>query len=110
MSKVKYYYDSETLSYRRIQPRKGRKFGLAALGVVAAFLAGFILLLIYLNIPALETPKEKAYKRELENMQLQFELVTKQLKKDHEVLQEIAERDDNIYRLYFGAPSDSRRS
>ncbi|WP_299218334.1 peptidoglycan DD-metalloendopeptidase family protein [uncultured Aquimarina sp.] len=104
MSKVKYYYDSETLSYRRIEQKKGRKFGFAILGVLGAFLAGFVLLLIYLNIPQLETPKEKAYKRELENMKLQYELMNKQLKKDHAVLDEIAERDDNIYRLYFGAP------
>ncbi|AXT52644.1 M23 family peptidase [Aquimarina sp. BL5] len=104
MSKVKYYYDSETLSYRRIEQKKGRKFGFAILGVLGAFLAGFVLLLIYLNIPQLETPKEKAYKRELENMKLQYALMNKQLKKDHAVLDEIAERDDNIYRLYFGAP------
>ncbi|MBG6130114.1 murein DD-endopeptidase MepM/ murein hydrolase activator NlpD [Aquimarina sp. EL_43] len=103
MSKVKYYYDSETLSYRRIEQKKGRKFGIAALGVISAFLAGFILLLIYLNIPQLETPKEKAYKRELENMQLQYDLMNQRLKRDEDILKEIAERDDNIYRLYFGA-------
>ncbi|WP_103071545.1 M23 family metallopeptidase [Aquimarina sediminis] len=103
MSKVKYYYDSDTLSYRRIEQKKGRKFGIAALGVIGAFLAGFILLLIYLNIPQLETPKEKAYKRELENMQLQYDLMNKRLDRDENILREIAERDDNIYRLYFGA-------
>ncbi len=105
MSKVKYYYDSDTLSYRKIEQKKGRKFGVAILGLLGAFLAGFLLLLIYLNIPQLETPKEKAYKRELENMKLQYELMNKQLNRDHTILQEIAERDDNIYRLYFGAPS-----
>ncbi len=104
MSKVKYYYDSDTLSYRKIEQKKGRKFGLAIIGLVGCFLAGFILLLIYLNIPQLETPKEKAYRRELENMMLQYDLMNKQLKRDHAVLDEIAERDDNIYRLYFGAP------
>ncbi|KAA1245392.1 M23 family metallopeptidase [Aquimarina sp. RZ0] len=104
MSKVKYYYDSETLSYRRIEHKKGRKFGFAILGILGSLLAGLLLLVIYLNIPQLETPKEKAYKRELENMKLQYELMNKQLRKDHAVLEEIAERDDNIYRLYFGAP------
>ena len=103
MSKVKYYYDSETLSYRRIEQKKGRKFGIVTLGVISSFLAGFILLLIYLNIPQLETPKEKAYKRELENMQLQYDLMNQRLKRDENILKEIAERDDNIYRLYFGA-------
>ena len=103
MSKVKYYYDSDTLSYRRIEQKKGRKFGIALLGTLGAFLAGFILLLVYLNIPQLETPKEKAYRRELENMQLQYDLMNKRLERDEAILTEIAERDDNIYRLYFGA-------
>ncbi len=103
MSKVKYYYDSETLSYRRIEQKKGRKFGIAALFIIGSLLAGFVLLLIYLNIPQLETPKEKAYKRELENMQLQYDLMNQRLKRDEVILKEIAERDDNIYRLYFGA-------
>ncbi len=103
MSKVKYYYDSDTLSYRKIEQKKGRKLGIAAIGILGAFLAGFILLLIYLNIPQLETPKEKTYKRELENMQLQYELMSKRLERDESILKEIAERDDNIYRLYFGA-------
>lgn len=103
MSKVKYYYDSETLSYRKIEQKKGRKFGIAILGVLGALLAGFVLLLIYLNIPQLETPKEKALRRELENMELQYDLINKRLKRNENILNEIAERDDNIYRLYFGA-------
>ncbi len=56
MSKVKYYYDSETLSYKKIERKKSRRWGIAALSVLGAFLAGFILLVIYLNIPQLETP------------------------------------------------------
>ena len=103
MSKIKYYYDSETLSYRRVETNKSRKYGIAALSILGSFLAGFILLVVYLYIPGLETPKEKAYKREMANLKLQFERLNKQLHKDHIVLQEIAERDNNIYRLYFGA-------
>ncbi len=65
MTKVKYYYDSETLSYQKIERRKSRNFGIAFVGIAGAFLAGFILLVVYLNIPGIETPKEKALKREL---------------------------------------------
>ena len=46
MSKVKYYYDSETLSYQKIERKKGRRFGLALLSVVAVFLAAFVLLVV----------------------------------------------------------------
>lgn len=103
MSKVKYYYDSDTLSYKKIERKKGRRFGFALLGVLASFLAGFILLLIYLNIPQIETPKEKALERELENMQLQYGLLNKKMDQVQRVLADIEDRDNNIYRLYFEA-------
>ena len=103
MSKVKYYYDSETLSYKKIERKKGRRLGIAALSVVGAFLAGFILLVIYLNIPQLETPKEKALARELENMQLQYQLLNRKMEQVESVLANVEDRDNNIYRLYFEA-------
>ena len=103
MSKVKYYYDSETLTYKKIERKKGRRLGIAALSVVGAFLAGFILLLIYLNIPQLETPKERALTRELENMKLQYSLLNRKMEQVEKVLANVEERDNNIYRLYFEA-------
>ncbi len=103
MSKVKYYYDSETLSYKKIERKKGRQLGIAFLSIAGAFLAGFILLVIYLNIPQLETPKEKALRRELENMKLQYSLLNRKMNQVQEVLANVEDRDNNIYRLYFEA-------
>ena len=103
MSKVKYYYDSETLSYKKIERKKGRRIGIIALSIVGAFLAGFILLVIYLNIPQLETPKERALARELENMKLQYTLLNRKMKQVEKVLASVEDRDNNIYRLYFEA-------
>lgn len=103
MSKVKYYYDSDTLSYKKIERKKGRRIGIAMVGVLGSFLAGFLLLLIYLNIPQIETPKEKALQRELENMELQYGLLNKKMDQVQRVLADIEERDNNIYRLYFEA-------
>ncbi|PHR90075.1 MAG: peptidase M23 [Leeuwenhoekiella sp.] len=113
MSKVKYYYDKETLSYKKIEKRKGRKLGYVALSIVASFLAGFILLLIYLNIPDLETPREKALTRELQNMKVQYGVLNKKLDQVQTVLGEIEERDNTIYRLYFEAnpiPDEQRKA
>ncbi len=113
MSKVKYYYDSETLSYRKIERKKGRRFGFIFLYTLGMFLGGFLLLLIYLSIPSLETPREKLLSRELANMELQFELLNRKMTDVEEVLVNIAERDDNIYRLYFEAdpiPEEQRRA
>ena len=113
MSKVKYYYDKETLSYKKITKRKGRKLGYVLLSIVGSFLAGFILLVIYLNIPDLETPREKALTRELQNMKVQYGVLNKKLDQVQTVLDEIEERDNNIYRLYFEAnpiPDEQRKA
>ena len=113
MSKVKYYYDSETLSYRKIEPNKGRKIGLILLSALGMLLSGFLLLVIYLNLPYIETPKEKTLKRELANMELQFELLNKKMEQAQVVLDELAQRDNNLYRVYFEAnpiPEEQRKA
>ncbi len=103
MAKVKYYYDSDTLSYRKIKYKKGRKTKIFFLSLLGMILSGFLLLIIYLNIPYIETPREKALKRELSNMELQFELLNKKMVQAQTVLSEIETRDNAIYRVYFEA-------
>ena len=113
MSKVKYYYDSETLSYKKIKRKKGRRLGIALLGILGTFLAGFILVVIYLNLPQVETPKEKALKRELQNMELQYGILNKKMDQIQNVLANIEDRDNNIYRMYFESnpiPEEQRRA
>lgn len=113
MSKVKYYYDSETLSYRKIERKKGRRIGFISLYILGMFLGGFLLLLIYLSIPTIETPREKVLNRELANMKLQFELLNRKMTEVEGVLADVAYRDDKIYRLYFEAdpiPEEQRRA
>ena len=77
MSKVKYYYDSETLSYQKIEKKKGRKLKIFALSLLGTLLSGFLWFLVYINLPSVQTPKELALQRELNNMELQFELLNK---------------------------------
>lgn len=113
MSKVKYYYDSETLSYQKIENKRSRKFGIVLIGIAGAFLAGFILLVIYINIPQIETPKEMALKRELQNMQLQYNILNKKMSQIENVLANVEDRDNNIYRLYFETnpiPEEQRKA
>lgn len=113
MSKVKFYYDSETLSYQKIENKGSRKLGIALIGIAGAFLAGFILLVIYINIPQIETPKEMALKRELQNMQLQYNILNKKMDQIENVLANVEDRDNNIYRLYFESnpiPDEQRKA
>ena len=66
MSKVKYYYDSENLAYKRIKPQRRKKFAYAFLFLLAAALFGFLCLILLINTPYIETPKELTYEEAIE--------------------------------------------
>ena len=99
MAKVKYYYDSETLSYQKIKEKKGYKVKRTLLLLLAS---GLFMIFGYLVIsPFFESPREKELKRELEFVKLNEELHSKKLEQLEKVLVNIQERDNKIYRLYF---------
>ncbi len=68
--KVKYYYDTENLAYRKIKPQKRKKIGYALLFLVASALFGFLCFVVLMNTPYFETPKDKIQAREIENMKI----------------------------------------
>lgn len=56
---------------------------------------------ILLNTNFLNTPRELAQARELKQYEIQYELLNKKLAQIEEVLHNIEDRDNNLYRLYF---------
>lgn len=111
MSKVKYYYDYETLSYKKIERKKRRTFKFILLFLLASILFSF--LLVFIAGHYIESPKEKALKRELTNLEFQYELLNKKMSQAETVLENIEERDNAIYRLYFEAnpiPEEQRKA
>lgn len=101
MSKVKYYYDSENLAYKRIQTRKRKKFAYVMLFLLSSALFGFLIFLLLVNTSYFETPKDKILAREIEVMSLNYKVLNKKLDLMNEVLTAIENRDNNIYRIYF---------
>jgi len=111
MAKVKYYYDSDTLSYRRIEKSKGnisKIIILSFFGVILIMLSGFIVLSQFLK-----TPDQLSQQRELENLKFNYELLNKRLDESSSVLSQLQQRDNNIYRAYFEAnpiPEEQRKA
>ena len=113
MAKVKYYYDSETLSYRPIPSGKRLKISNLFLFLISSLLFGVIGLFTLLNTEAIKTPKEILQERELNNYELQFDLLGRRIEQMQDVLSNIEERDNDIYRIYFEAspiPMEQRRA
>lgn len=113
MSKVKYYYDPDTLSYRPIEFTNKKLISNVVLFILASFVFGLSSLLILLNSDWINTPAEISQKRALQNYELQFEILSKKLNQIEAVVENIEERDNNIYRVYFEAspiPEEQRRA
>ena len=113
MSKVKYYYDSNNLLFRKVEVKKSKKYWKISLFLLGATLFGFFGLALLLNTNFLNTPKELSLQRETKNYELQFELLNRKMGQIEQVLSNISERDNNIYRLYFEAnpiPEEQRRA
>jgi murein DD-endopeptidase MepM/ murein hydrolase activator NlpD len=101
MAKVKYFYDADTLSYRKIEKKKGdylKRYIFLILGALLIMFIGFVGL-----SQVLITPAHRADKIELENLKLHFKLIDKRLSESTTILAELQERDNNIYRTYFEA-------
>ena len=99
MAKKKYKFNPDTLSYERV----GISFREKSTKILAYFSSSLALslLLVVLVINAYETPKSKALKRENQRLLTQYELMDKDLEKIENVLADIQQRDDNIYRVIF---------
>ena len=60
-----------------------------------------------------EHPTEIIQARELKNYELQFEILNKKLEQIESVMTNLEDRDNNLYRVYFGAnpiPENQRRA
>ena len=101
MKKAKYYYDKKSLSYKRIE--KTWKHRLKNISVFMFSSAFFGLIMVIAAFNFFDSPKEKMLKRELDKLKLQYELMDKSLNQISAVLENIKDRDDNIYRVIFEA-------
>jgi len=101
MPKTKYKFNHETLSFDKI--RLGirqlllRLFAYFVGSLFLAGLYGFVFAFIF------DSPKEKALKREIEQLTLQSDLMNREMENVEKVLGHLEETDDNLYRTIFEA-------
>ena len=101
MAKVKYTYDSKTLSYKKID--RGWKVRLQEFALFAFVSMAFGFVFYMAADLWFESPKERRMKRELDNMVIQYDLMNGKLDQLADVLGDIEKRDDEIYRTIFEA-------
>jgi len=113
MLKTKYYYDHKTLSYRKIETNKGVQLRNILAFLSASIFFGIIGLLVLLNSSIINTPTELFQAREISNYKFQFDLLNKKIEQLNFVLEDIEQRDNNVYRVLFETnpiPSEVRKA
>lgn len=100
MSKPKYSFNPESLSYDQIKLSPRQKIFKFLRGAVLLLSGSFVFLLILSLF--FDTPGEKIQKRENKQLLYQYELLNQKVEKMEQSMDEIQQHDDNIYRLIFG--------
>ncbi len=111
--KVKYYFDTESLAYKKIKTSVKKKFAYVSVFIMSSALFGFLCFVVILNSTFFETPKDRLLTREVETMKLKYSILNKKMDQIDEVLENIEDRDNNIYRVYFNTspiPDEQRKA
>ena len=111
MQKYKYKYNPQTVKYEKVKLTWKDKF----LRFLTYFFATIVIAIAYnLAFSAFfDTPKEKGLKRENEQLKLQYEILNKRFDLVENTLQDLQQRDNNIYRVIFETdpiPSSVRKA
>jgi murein DD-endopeptidase MepM/ murein hydrolase activator NlpD len=111
MSKVKYRFNTKSLTYEKAKVTY-KEIILRVLSYLATGTV-FAVITIFLANKFLPSPIQKKQNRELEVVKLQYDLLNNKMKQVQTVLNDLQDRDDNIYRVIFEAdpiPSSIRNA
>ncbi len=101
MSKTRYYFNPETVSYEKVTVN----FRMRLVKLLKLFLFGlaFAAVLILTMYHSFSSPKEKTLARENHRLATQYKLLDAKLNQMQSVLTNLSQRDDDIYRVIFEA-------
>ncbi|MCM1441601.1 MAG: M23 family metallopeptidase [Roseburia sp.] len=101
MAKIGYRFNPETLSYDKIETPLRKRIG----RLLRKFFSSLSLAVVIFFIVSavIDSPKEKALRREKQEILAQYHLLNNEVSRLDAVLKNLEERDDNIYRVIFEA-------
>jgi murein DD-endopeptidase MepM/ murein hydrolase activator NlpD len=111
MAKIRYQFNTKSLKIEKVQV--SMKERLRRLLSVLAFGLVFSAVVIGVAYNFFSSPKERMLQREVEQYKLQYKILNDRLDLFSAVLNDLQDRDDNIYRVIFEAepiPNSIRRA
>jgi murein DD-endopeptidase MepM/ murein hydrolase activator NlpD len=97
----KYIFNTKTLAMEKVQHRFRDKMLKVLSYVLTSVFFSFIVLVIGFSV--IDSPKEKQLKREINQLQFQYNLLNKKMTNVSDVLNNMASRDNDIYRVVLDA-------
>lgn len=101
MKKIKYYYNTNTLRYEKLETplrvKLLRIFGFLAAALVTAGLIS------YVAFQFIGSPKEKILQQQNENLRDNYSDLSERVQSIQQQMQELEKRDNNVYRAIFEA-------
>ena len=91
MAKIKYYYDTKTLSYKRIELNSANKLKRLLYFFVGSAFSGIIIVLIFFYF--FDSPKEKILEREINYLIEEYKALNKDIDQVELVLDNIQNRE-----------------
>ena len=101
MIKKKYKINPETLAMEQVEHDWGYWIRQTGIYIIAGIILGILFLFLFLTF--FPSPREKQLQREKETLQSQLEVLNHQVDQMQIVMEDLQQRDDNLYRVLFGA-------
>lgn len=101
MSKIKYKYNPDTLTYEKVKLSRKQWLIKGAIFTFAGLMFGLVTMLIAYNV--FTSPKELMQEREIAYLKENYKRMNKDLLNIEKVVVDMQERDDNIYRVILEA-------
>ncbi len=100
-AKKKYKINPETLAMEQVEHGLGYWLRQTGIYIMAGIILGIVFLYLFLTF--FPSPREKQLQREKEAMASQLEVLNRQVDQMQIVMTDLQQRDDNLYRVLFGA-------
>lgn len=101
MANVKYRFNPESLNYYKVETTFSQKLKRFLTYFAASIFAAIIYYIVFASF--VDLPKEKGLKRQISELDANYHNFSQQLSRIEAVIEDMQDRDDNIYRTIFEA-------
>jgi len=101
--KTYYLYNPRTLEYERQYPSRKERFGMLLKNLSVGIVIGIAV--FFVSIYTFDSPVEAMLRKENTLLQTQYSLLLKEIDQANDVLEDLQQRDENLFRVILNADS-----